>query len=973
MNEFEKDNIYSGFKFINEEELKEINSKAFTFEHVKSGAKLLYLQNEDDNKVFSIGFRTPPKDSTGVFHILEHSVLCGSEKYPVKEPFVELLKGSLNTFLNAFTFSDKTMYPVASKNHKDFANLIDVYMDAVFKPNIYKHREILEQEGWHHEINSPGEDISYKGVVYNEMKGAFSSPEGILMRKIQNSLFPDTPYGFESGGDPEYIPDLTYENFIENHRKYYSPANSYIYLYGNMDLKEKLQYLDREYLSKYEKIEVDSHIEAQKPIGNVEIVEEYPILPNEEEADKTYLSLNFAASKATDAEEYLSLEILEYILLESSAAPLKKALLDSGICKDAFGMYDNSILQTYFSVIAKNSNEDKKEEFKKVVFDTLKSLADKGIDKKLIEAAINVAEFKLREADYQSMPKGLVYSIKSMDSWLYDDVPTKHLKFEESLKNIKKALTEDYFEKLIEKYFLNSDHQSLVIVKPSKTAADEANSKLKEKLDSFKKSLSSDEIDILIKRTKSLKERQSTEDSQQDLRKIPMLSLEDIDKKAERLPLAEKKIQDVKVLHHDIPTNKIAYLNLYFSTAQVEADKIQYLSLLENVLGRIDTKKYNYEDLSNEINIKTGDIGFENNVFSDKKTDEKYYPKFAVKTKVLLDKVGDSFELIDQILYHSVFENKKRIKEIIQEIKSRQEMSINQRGNLVAARRLLSYFSPAGKYSEHLRGVELYHFICDLDKNFEAKFEEIKASLKAVAGKIFIKEALVISITGDQEIYAAVNSNIGKIKFAQGEFKEELPKLQLNEKNEGLTTSSKVQYVAAGFNYRKLGYEYCGKVQVLKNIISLNYLWNNVRVMGGAYGCGASFLQNGNVYFSSYRDPNLSETLKVYEDTYNFLEGFEADEYEMTKYIIGTIASLDYPLTPKSKGEYSDGNYFSSVTYEETQKEREEVIETTKEDIKAFSQLLKEVMEKGYICVLGNAEKIQQSKDKFNSIVDVFK
>lgn len=975
MNDFKKDSIYHGFKFINEEDIKEINSKAFMFEHIKSGARLLYLQNEDKNKVFSISFRTPPKNSTGVFHILEHSVLCGSDKYPVKEPFVELLKGSLNTFLNAFTFSDKTMYPVASKNDKDFSNLMDVYLDAVFHPNIYKYEDIFKQEGWHYELNNKNEDITYKGVVYNEMKGAFSSPEGVLMRRIQNSLFPDTAYGFESGGDPDDIPKLTYEEFLNNHKKYYSPSNSYIYLYGDMNLDEKLAYLDDRYLKNYDRVEVDSKIEPQKPIGKlIEKTYEYPILGDESETDKTYLSINFMTERSTDNEKYLAFEILEYILLESQGAPLKKAILNAGLGKDVFGLYDNGIMQTYFSVIVKNSNEDKQEEFKKVVFDTLKSLVKNGIDKKLIEAAINIKEFELREAEFQTYPKGLVYSIKAMESWLYDGNPTNNLKFETALKNIKKALTENYFEKLIEEYFLNSNHSTMVIVKPSKTVEVEGSKRRHEKLSKLKSSMNENELNKIIQSTEKLKERQSSEDSKEDLMKIPMLSLSDVTKEAEKLPLEEKETDKIKVLHHKVFTNKILYLNLYFDSSAVKYDDVQYLSLLENILGRVDTEKYKYEDLANEINIKTGDISFENNMFVSKDDDKIYSTKFTSKTKVILDKIGDSFEILDQIMYHSIFDNSKRIKEIVQEIRSRFEMIINQNGSSVAALRLKSYFSPSGEYSERTSGISFYKFICDIDNNFENKFNEVKNKLKSMCEVLFNKDKLVISVTGDDDIYA--------------KFERELPKLQLKslkaaknnndyEKtaksiNEGLITPSKVQYVAKGFNYRRLGYEYSGKMKVLKSIISLNYLWNNVRVMGGAYGCNAYIFRNGNIYFTSYRDPNLTETLKVYEDVYKYIENFEADDYDMTKYILGTISTIDQPLVPRMIGEKSDSNYFSKLTYEDIQKERDEILSTNKQDIRSYSKLLKDVMNEKYLCVLGNDVKMNASKEMFNKLINVF-
>jgi len=975
MSYFKNGEVYYGFKFLEEEEVKEINSKARIFEHVKSGARLMHLENDDDNKVFSISFRTPPKDSTGVFHILEHSVLCGSSKYPVKEPFVELLKGSLNTFLNAFTFSDKTMYPVASKNDKDFVNLIGVYMDAVFHPNIYKHEEIFKQEGWHYELNNAEEEITYKGVVYNEMKGAFSSPDGILMRKIQNSLFPDTTYGFESGGDPENIPDLTYEDFIDSHKKYYSPANSYIYLYGNMDLEEKLEYLDKEYLNAYERIEVDSNIQIQNPIGNsVESIEEYPILSNEATEDKTYLSLNFAVSKSINPETYLAFDILEYLLLESSAAPLKKALLDAEIGKDVSGIYDNSIIQPYFAISVKNSNEDKKEQFKKIVFETLRKLVEDGIDKKLIEAAINVKEFQLREADFGNMPKGLIYSIKAMDSWLYDENPLINLKFEESLEKIKKALTENYFERLIEKYLINSDHESLVIVKPSKTIAEIATKAQNEKLKKLKTSFNEEELNKLIEDTEELKKRQASEDSPEDIRKIPLLDISDIDKKSEELPIFETEIDRVKILYHEIFTNKIAYFNLYFDSSKVQEDKIQYLSLLSEVLGKVDTEKYKYAELANEINIKTGDISFTNNAFGNKASSDEYSPKFIVKVKVLSDKIGDSLEIINQVLYTSSFESKKRLKEIIQGLKAKMEASISQNGHAVVVGRLSSYISSTGKYNESLNGVEFYKFICDIDKNINEKYEEIRKNLNEICRLLFNKDNLIIGFTGEKDLYEGFKASFNVLNIQKTNISDSsnFVKAQNCAENEGFTTSSKIQYVAKGFNFKKLGYEYSGKMEVLRNILDLNYLWNNIRVMGGAYGAGAVIAESGNFVFYSYRDPNLKETLNIYDKAYKFVQDFNADEYEMTKYIIGTISSLDTPLSPRKKGEKSEENYFRKISNFDIQKKREEVLSTNAEDIRKYYKMVKDITDKNYLCVIGNDVKIKENINEFNKITEVF-
>ncbi|WP_353948595.1 insulinase family protein [Sporolactobacillus sp. Y61] len=974
MKPYQLNEMYHGFRFLHTEKVAEINSTAFLFEHVKSGARLLYLQNEDENKVFTISFRTPPEDSTGVFHILEHSVLCGSDKYPVKEPFVELLKGSVNTFLNAFTFSDKTMYPLASTNDKDFQNLMDVYLDAVFHPNIYKYKEILQQEGWHYELNNAEDELNLKGVVYNEMKGAFSSPESLLMRANQNSLYPDTTYQYESGGDPESIPDLTYQHFIDSHKKYYSPANSYIYLYGKMDIDEKLAYLDQAYLSAYDRIDVDSEIAVQTPVGHTEMARTYPIMPGEEDKDKTYLSLNYSIAKATDPETYLAFDILDYLLLDSPAAPLKKAILDAGIGHDVFGLYDNSILQPYFSVNVKNANESQKEAFKKVVRETLTRLVQDGIDKKLIEAAINVKEFQLREADYGSMPKGLIYSIISMDSWLYDGDPLTHLKFEKTLEKMKQALTGTYFESLIEKYLLNSNHQSLVIIRPSRTLAEEEEASLKEKLTQFKQSLDAGDIRRIVESTKKLQERQTSKDRPEDLKKIPLLSLDDIDKKSEILPLSELDLDGIKTLYHELPTNKIAYLSLYFDASAITEEEIPWLSLLKELPGKIDTEKYSYEELVNEVNIQTGDIHFETNVISDKDQEDVYQAKFTGRAKMLQDKVPEAFDLIHEILYNSRFDNKDRLRSMIKEIKSRIEIAFNQNGQSVALRRASSYFSKSAAYKERLRGLTFYHFIRDLDKDYDRRYEEIADKLRALMSRLISKDGLVIGLTCDRTILERVKGHVGRLGLTGGRNRQNAaPSVTLPDaRNEGLMSSSKVQYAVKGANFRKLGFDYSGQLLVLKRILTLDYLWNQIRVMGGAYGCGVSIESSGNLVFWSYRDPNLRETLNVYDKAAEYAAHFSADTFAMTKYIIGTISGLDSPLTPGTKGELSDERYFAHVSDEDVQRIREEVLSTRPEDIRQCAGLLKAVTKENHICVFGGASKIKENKELFNTCLDAF-
>ena len=970
-------NTYHGFKLVEEKNIKELNSKTRLFEHVKSGARLLHIENDDDNKVFSIGFRTPPKSSNGLPHILEHSVLCGSRKFPTKEPFVELIKGSLNTFLNAMTFSDKTIYPLASKNEKDFFNLMDVYLDAVFYPNIYAQPEILMQEGWHYELENKEDKLTYKGVVYNEMKGAFSSPEGILMRKVQESLFPDTAYGVESGGDPEFIPDLTHKEFIEYHKKYYHPSNSYICLYGDGNIDKQLQFISEGYLNNFDKIAVESAIQLQKPFSEMQEVKmDYPISADDDEASKTFLSLNFVTGDNISRPElHLAFEILEYLLLESAAAPLKKALVDAEIGKDVFGSFDNSILQPVFTIVVKNSNESEKEKFKEIVFTTLKNLVKDGIDKKLIEACINITEFKLREADLGGFPKGLYYYITSMDSWLYDKDPTMHLEYESYLSKIKSALTTNYFEELIEKYLLNNTHSSMVILNGKKGLAQQKDKIAQDKLAKYKASLSEQEILKIVADAKALKERQMTPDSVEVLETIPLLKLTDIETKVEELPIKEKDELGVKVLAHDIFTNKIAYINILFDAKKVDMELLPYITLLSTLLGRVSTKNTNYSDLSNEVNIHTGGIHFATDVYGENENFEKYSPKLVLKAKALANKIPKLFDIMVEIVGTTKFDEKKRMKELIQQLKSRQEMKIVDRGHMSAAARLTSHFSPASAYIEKTTGITFYKFIDEIERDFDNKWEEICENLNKVSKLIFNKNNLIISVTGEDDIYNAFASQLPKIINILGQ--EKLPDVgydfEMSQDNEGLLTSSDVQYVAKGYNFIKSGYAYSGKMLVLKTIASLDYLWNRVRVQGGAYGGFASIARSGNIVFVSYRDPNVKETLAAYDGICEYVGTFEASEREMTKYIIGTISELDSPLTPSMKGERATAYYIRGISHAQRQKEREEVLNTKPEDIKAFSAMIDDVIKQNYFCVLGNETKLKDNKDIFNNLVNVFK
>lgn len=948
------------YELIKEKYIEEVASNVKLLKHIKSGARILLFENNDENKVFSVGFRTPPTDDTGVPHILEHSTLCGSKKFPVKDPFIELLKGSLNTFLNAMTYPDKTVYPVASCNDKDFANLMEVYMDAVFYPNVYLHEEIFKQEGWHYELENVDADIIYNGVVYNEMKGAFSSPEQVVMRESRHALFPDTTYGVESGGDPEFIPNLTYEAFKNFHHRFYSPANSYIIMYGNMNMEEKLNWLDEEYLSKFDVIKVDSHIDYQKPF-TTPIHEEifYPVGKDESLENKTYYSYNAVIGTYEDAKLNLAFQILNYALLEAPGAPLKQAIIDAGIGSDILSDFDSGLLQPVLSIIVKDAQSGKEQVLDEVINKTLKELVTKGIDKKSIQAAINYYEFKYREADFGGAPKGLVYGLNAMETWLYDDNdPFTKLEYNAQFSSLKEELNTNYYEELINKYLLNNNHVAYVTVSPSNTLGAEKEQALKEKLAAYKASLTKEELEKLVNDTKALKEYQATPSTLEELATIPLLTREDIDDKVEPLYNEEQVLDGVKVLKHNVETNGIGYLNFCFNTKDVPNELIPYVGLLQNVLGYVDTAKYTYQNLTQEININTGGINPRTKIISI--GDNDVLPLFVFETKALYDKIPFVFDTVKEIITSSKLNNKRRLMEILGENKSQRQMMLMGRGHVASMNRAFSYIRSSSYYNELVDGISEYQFIEDLCLNFETKYEEIITNLEKVIKLIFRKENLIISYTATNNAYDKYLTD-----FVNSLYKEEVQKGKFeftpNLLNEGFRTPSTVQYVARVGNFKEVG-NYTGAFQVFAMALRYDYLWMQVRVLGGAYGCMSNFTRNGNVYFVSYRDPNLEKTMDVYMNIPNYIDSFNPSTDDLTKYIIGAIGMLDTPLSPKDKGARSFLAYLQNVTYEDLKQERHEVLNVTLDDIKALKPLIEKALNDNALCVIGNENKIEDSK-----------
>ena len=976
------------YELIQKEYIADVQAEATLLVHKKSGARVALLASSDENKVFNIAFRTPPADSTGVAHIIEHTVLCGSRKYPLKDPFVELVKGSLNTFLNAMTYPDKTMYPVASCNDADFKNLMDVYLDAVLYPNIYREEKIFRQEGWHYHLENRDDPLVCNGVVFNEMKGVFSTPDEILQRTVFNTLFPDTPYGVESGGDPDVIPELTYEAFLDFHRKYYHPSNSYIYLYGNMDMEERLAWLDEQYLSRFDRIEVDSGIPYQKAFSEpLEVTEYYPVLDEESESEKTYLSWNTVVGDVSDVTQNIAFSILEYVLLDAPGAPVKQALLDAHIGRDIDGSYEDGILQPFFSVVARQAEAADKDRFLEVIRQTLEKLAEEGLDQRALASGINYLEFRFREADYASYPKGLIYGIDLFDSWLYDDAhPFLYLHELAVFEELKEKAKEGYFEELIRKDLLNNPHQSVVVLAPQKGLAASREKEAADKLAAYKARLTEEQLDAVIAETKALQEYQEAEDPKEAVESIPLLSREDISREIPvHISAEESSIGGTRCLKHRYATNGIAYLTLLFDTEKVPAEMIPYLGLLKSVLGQISTEQYAYGDLFHEINANSGGISFGLSVYPVQKGEEGDigYRMFGIRAKYLYPQQEFVFRMIREILTTSDLEDTKRLREIVDSGIAGLQHSLQAAGHAAAATRAMAAHSPLSAWTDATTGIGGYRFLETLGQEFEERKTELTVSLKQLMRILFRPENLTVSLTADGSGFDGLEEQVTELKQSLSEAAAApedtgsgksvcaLEPVSFGKRtetlNEGFKTSGQVQFAALAGSYReKARLPYTGRLRVLKTILSYDYLWMNVRVLGGAYGCMAAMKRSGDTCLVSYRDPHLKETLDVYRALPDYLESLELDERTMTKYIIGAISETDHPMNASAKGSFALMAYLAGLTDDDLRKEREEILGADPEGIRALAAYMRAVTGDGNICVIGSEKAVEENAALFD-------
>ena len=963
MNEFA---VPAAYRLVKRSVLKEVGLTGTVLEHERSGARVICLPSEDENKVFFIAFRTPPIDDSGLPHILEHSVLCGSDKYPVKDPFMELAKSSLNTFLNAMTYPDKTIYPVASCNDKDFANLMDVYMDAVLHPQIHHNRNIFLQEGWRYELEDPDAELTLNGVVYSEMKGAFSDPEETLSRYAMNSLYPDTAYRFESGGDPDFIPTLSYESFCAFHKKLYHPSNSYIFLYGNMDMEERLRYLDEAYLSSYERIFVDSGIGLQAPFAERKDLDvSYPLSEEEDGEGKSFYSLQWSVGDIFDSRLAAAMGILETVLITAPGAPLKQALMDAGLAKDAGGGYMAYTLQPQFNVTAKEGTAGEKERFMQVVTETLTRLADEGLNRKSLAAAISSREFQSREADFGGLSKGLIYGLNVLNTWLYDgEDPFQYLRYEDDYSFLREQLKTDYFESLIRTCLLENPHCSLVEMDPEKGKDKKDAEALRQKLAAYKASLSRGEQEALAAQFRALQAYQEEEDSPEAKRCIPKLVKADIKKEARPAVNHEEALGGARLVGRFDKTTGIAYANLYFDLSNVPARHLPYLGLLRACFSLVSTEKQDYRELFDSIQEISGGISF--SLETPARLSGDWKPYGVVSFKTLYSKWEQTLDLVREICLESCFDDDKRLQEILSGSVIGQRQMMIMAGHQAAISRAASYYLDTARFAELSGGLDFFRFCTEALASFGEKKEELMKTLAEVSREVFTGNGLLINLTCEEK--AAKELKEGLARFA-GSLPEDDEKRFVcpapEKKNEGIMTTGAVGFVAMCGSYRKAG-PYTGALRVLNTLLSTDYLWQRLRVLGGAYGAMSNFSLLGPSYFASYRDPNIRSTREAYLEIPAYLEALDLPQETLDSFIISTIGSMDFPYTPSVQGKRDFGAWLSGITPGMQQKERDEVLACSLGDLRRLAAYVREILKDGNLCTFGSGVVIEKDKDLFD-------
>ncbi len=964
---------HPAFELVRNEKIAEINSEAWLYRHRKTGAEVLSLVNDDENKVFGITFKTPPEDSTGIAHILEHSVLCGSKKYPVKKPFVELLKGSMHTFLNAMTFPDKTAYPVASQNLKDFYNLVDVYLDAVLFPLITE--DTFEQEGWHYELESLDGPLVYKGVVFNEMKGVYSSPDSVMHTLAQNALFPDTTYGKSSGGDPKAIPDLTYGQFKRFHETYYHPSNARVVFSGDDAPEKRLDILDS-YFSQFERIEVDAEV-ALQPCWNAPrtVSGTYAGTVDPEKRRDGMVSVSWMLDPAESREEVLSHGMLSYLLAGNSAAPLRKKLTESGLGEGVIGGGIASYLrQPMGSFGLKGVDPADADKIEKLVLDTLAEIAETGFSPEQIEAAVNTFEFTLREQNTGSYPRGMTYMFNALGTWLHGGDPLSPLSFETALAALKDKAGGDHFKSEIRRLFLDNPHRlTTTLSADPEQGAREAKAEA-DKLAEVRAGLDETALKSVLERTEKLKALQEEVDRPEDLAKIPTLGLADLDRDIRTVPTEESALHGARVMFHDLPTTGIVYLDLGFDLHVLDADMLPYLPLFGRALLQTGTSKEDFVSLTQRIGRTTGGVQ-QHRGLATRQDGTGTAAWFFLSGKAVPDKLADMLAIMGDVLLDARLDNRERFKQMALEEKAGFEARLVPSGNAIVDTRIKSGLTEAGWIAEQMSGVSYGQFLKDLVKRVDSDWAGVEATLKAIRDRLFNRGRMVVNVTADGALW-------GKAQAELASFVAGLPEQRVADadwsrtlapRNEGLIIPAQVNYVGKGANLKALGFTLTAASAVALRLLNTTYLWDKVRVQGGAYGGSSRFdLSSGNFAFLSYRDPNLLKTLDVYDGAAKALRA-EIGDTDLVRSVIGVVGDLDRPEFVDAKGYSAMWRILNGTTDELRQQRRDEILGTSRADFVALAEAIEAVAAKGHVVVLGGEAAITAANEQRPGLLEVSK
>lgn len=960
-----------GFELIEHRSLPELNSEAYRYRHVRTGAELLSLVNEDSNKSFGVGFRTPPEDSTGIAHILEHSVLCGSRKYPSKEPFVELLKGSLNTFLNAMTYPDKTVYPVASQNLQDFYNLVDVYMDAVFYPRLTP--QVLQQEGWHYELPTQEETLSYKGVVFNEMKGANSSPDRLLFHYGQTTLFPDTIYRHDSGGNPANIPDLTFDQFQAFHKRYYHPSNARFYFYGDDNPTERLRLVD-EFIVDFDRTEPHSDIDTQPMFASPRHAEySYPVAEDDTSERKGMVLMSWLLPENHDPHLAFALEMLEYLLVGTPGAPLRKALIESGLGEDlANSGVDTSRRQMSFQVGMKGTDPDAANAFERVVLNTLHHLAEEGIDHDAIEAAVNATEFALRENNTGNFPRGLAIYLRALNTWNHDGDPFDAIAFEGTLNDLKSRLAagERIFEDLIEDYLVSNQHRVTLLLRPDSQLAQTWEAAEQTKLAQARSQFADRDLERVVQETLALQEAQARPDSPEVLAMIPQLTLEDLDKQVKTVPTEVLDVAGTELLYHDLGTNGILYFDLGLDLHTLPQHLLPYIPLFGRALLEMGTETEDFVRLSQRIDQKTGGISTKTFTTVVRGTEDSAAWLFLYG-KAMAPQAAELFAILRDVLTTTRFDNQERFLQMVLEEKAGAEAELIPAGHRVVNRRLRARLNEADWANEQMTGVSQLFFLRDLAEQAQNDWRTVLKTLTQIRDLLLNRESMILNATIDQAGWRTVLPRLES--FVDGLPTTSATRVAwspaLPPTPEGLTISARVNYVGRVADVSQVPNATTGNAVVVARYLGMSYMWEKVRVQGGAYGGFAALDTLANTFsFLSYRDPNLTRTLDVYKGAGDFLREVDISEEEVTKGIIGAIGDMDAYQLPDAQGHSALERYIAHVTDEQRQTRREQILATTPADFRAFAAVLDAVNEQGAVAILGSIQALEAAAPEISGL-----